>query len=294
MTQATLRWMQRLSVLLVLLCAGCFRSMDESSTSIEPSVSAPLDNASVLAVNDPAATPGESLPPITLIAPATDAPSDPLLAQPALTLVMLDPVTSTPQPQDESTQAALPTISLQIITPGVSLGLLTPDATALPTRTASALVPPTPRPGETAVPTSDAASASIDPVSADGCLYTVEAGDSLYSIAVDQDTTVTAMSAANPELEGDPPILQIGQELNLPACVPGLQDEATEEADIDPEATDDVAVEGEIYIVQSGDVLGAIASRFGVSVRAIVAANNLANPDSLSIGQELIIPPPAN
>jgi len=44
------------------------------------------------------------------------------------------------------------------------------------------------------------------------------------------------------------------------------------------------------YTVVSGDTLSAIAEQFGVTVEAIVAANNLADPDELAIDQKLIIP----
>ncbi len=44
------------------------------------------------------------------------------------------------------------------------------------------------------------------------------------------------------------------------------------------------------YRVQSGDTLSSIAARFGVSVQALINANNIADPNSLSIGQVLIIP----
>ncbi len=46
----------------------------------------------------------------------------------------------------------------------------------------------------------------------------------------------------------------------------------------------------QIYVVQSGDTLFAIASRFGVSVDEIVQLNGLADPNYLYIGQELRIP----
>ncbi len=46
-----------------------------------------------------------------------------------------------------------------------------------------------------------------------------------------------------------------------------------------------------IYIVQEGDVLGAIAYKYGVSVEALQQVNQLANPQFLRIGQQLIIPP---
>lgn len=45
-----------------------------------------------------------------------------------------------------------------------------------------------------------------------------------------------------------------------------------------------------VYSVQSGDTLGSIADRFGVTVGDILAINSVANPDSLSIGDELVIP----
>ncbi|NPV09402.1 MAG: DUF5107 domain-containing protein [Anaerolineae bacterium] len=44
------------------------------------------------------------------------------------------------------------------------------------------------------------------------------------------------------------------------------------------------------YVVVRGDTLSEIAARFGTSVDAIARANGLADPDRLSIGQELIIP----
>lgn len=47
------------------------------------------------------------------------------------------------------------------------------------------------------------------------------------------------------------------------------------------------------YVVQLFDTLGAIAENFGTTVEALVAANNLANPDQLEVGQVLIIPPAA-
>lgn len=46
----------------------------------------------------------------------------------------------------------------------------------------------------------------------------------------------------------------------------------------------------ETYVVQPGDILSAIAERYSVSVEAIVAANNLANPNMLEVGQRLTIP----
>jgi LysM repeat protein len=51
-----------------------------------------------------------------------------------------------------------------------------------------------------------------------------------------------------------------------------------------------VAADGDTYIVQDGDTLWDIAFSFDSTVEAIVAANNLDDPEDISIGQELIIP----
>ncbi len=48
--------------------------------------------------------------------------------------------------------------------------------------------------------------------------------------------------------------------------------------------------DGKYYVVQKGDTLLEIAVRFGVPLRTIIQANNIENPDFLSVGQKLIIP----
>jgi len=46
----------------------------------------------------------------------------------------------------------------------------------------------------------------------------------------------------------------------------------------------------DMYRVQRGDTLRSIADRFGVSVEAIVEANQIVNPNSIVVGQYLVIP----
>ncbi len=50
------------------------------------------------------------------------------------------------------------------------------------------------------------------------------------------------------------------------------------------------AQEGGLYTVQAGDTLGEIATRFGVSLDALVQANAIQDPSLIRVGQELIIP----
>ena len=49
----------------------------------------------------------------------------------------------------------------------------------------------------------------------------------------------------------------------------------------------------ETYVVSAGDTMAVIAGEFGVTIDAILTANNLDNPNVLTVGQELRIPIPA-
>lgn len=60
-----------------------------------------------------------------------------------------------------------------------------------------------------------------------------------------------------------------------------------------PRPTPEVRTEPLTYVVQPGDSLALIASRFEVSPQHILDANGLANPNVLSVGQFLTIPAPA-
>ncbi len=52
----------------------------------------------------------------------------------------------------------------------------------------------------------------------------------------------------------------------------------------------DLAQEGPIYIVQKGDSLSYIASIFGISADELQTANGITDPNTLKIGQQLVIP----
>lgn len=44
------------------------------------------------------------------------------------------------------------------------------------------------------------------------------------------------------------------------------------------------------YVVAEGDTLSVIAHHFGISIRSIMEANDIPNPNAIRIGQKLIIP----
>lgn len=105
-----------------------------------------------------------------------------------------------------------------------------------------------------------------------GNFYTVQKGDSLYSIATKFGMTVDAIKKAN-NLGTN--MLSIGQKLLIP--------EITEEIPVPPAPT------GNVYTVKNGDTLYSIAGRYGITVDSLKTANNLTS-NNLKIGQKLTIP----
>jgi len=95
--------------------------------------------------------------------------------------------------------------------------------------------------------------------------YTVQRGDSLYSIARKFNVSVSDITRLN-NLAGTS--LSIGQQLLIPSS--GFSNS------------------GNTYVVKSGDNLYSIARRFGVTVDSIKSKNNLKS-NLLSVGQTLII-----
>jgi LysM repeat protein len=140
-----------------------------------------------------------------------------------------------------------------------------------------------------------------------GATYTIQSGDTLAALAERFGFTVEDLLAANPGIEAS--ALRPGQQINLPGD-PGdvpppppptpepVEPEPTpeppppEEPTPEPQVTEPPAA-GQIYVVQSGDLPVTIAEQFGISVEALLAANPDINPNALNIGDELVIPAPA-
>lgn len=112
-------------------------------------------------------------------------------------------------------------------------------------------------------------------------IYVVQPGDSLGRIAARYGTTVEEVAAEN-EIT-NPNLIHVGMELRVPSTGGATAPSGTTSA---PPA----ATSGETYMVQSGDTLGHIAERLGVSTARLQVANGLTNPNALMVGQVLIIP----
>jgi len=107
-----------------------------------------------------------------------------------------------------------------------------------------------------------------------GTLYTIRPGDSYFSLARRFNTTVEALTAANPGV--NPQNLQIGQQI----CIP-----------VPP--TGGTCPGGFLYIIRPGDTYFSIAQRFGIAVPALAAANPGVDPDRLTVGQSICVPAPS-
>ena len=105
-----------------------------------------------------------------------------------------------------------------------------------------------------------------------GLWYTVQPGDTVYSIARRYSTTPQAIAAANSL--ADPNRIYVGQHLWIPTGVTSP-----------PPATSGLWV-----TVGPGDTVYSIARRYGSTPQAIAAANSLADPNRIFIGERLWVP----
>jgi GH25 family lysozyme M1 (1,4-beta-N-acetylmuramidase) len=114
-------------------------------------------------------------------------------------------------------------------------------------------------------------------------IHIVAAGDSFESIANKYGITVRELVSANPQL------LKIDDKLTIPVGVAIPQESGSTSAPTGGQTGG--GAPARTYTVGRGDTLSSIAVRFGTTVAALAAANNISNPNSIQIGQVLTIPP---
>ena len=111
-----------------------------------------------------------------------------------------------------------------------------------------------------------------------GILYTVRAGDTLFSIANRFGISVECLRRFNPQISGD--LIFPGQVLCIPpasACVP---------------TPVPCPPGGFLYTVRAGDTLFNIANRFGIPLDCLIRFNpQIPNPNQIFPGQVICIPP---
>jgi LysM repeat protein len=124
--------------------------------------------------------------------------------------------------------------------------------------------------------------------------YTVAPGDTAYAIAQKFGVTVEELASANSMTVEQISALSVGQKLIIPQRAPEQQPVTTTTPQTSgPVATSTpVASEEGTYTVQEDDIPTTIAEKFGISVEALMEANDITDPTSLKIGQVLVIPTP--
>ncbi len=164
-------------------------------------------------------------------------------------------------------------------------------ATAPPAATAVAKPTAVNTPGPSATPTKTVST------------YTVEPGDTLRSIADKYSMTIEDIARLN-DLQ-NPDRLNVGQQIKV-TVPPGVPTPPQPAGTAAPAATTAPssasapvptstprpapAAGGAIYRVQPGDTLKSIAAQYGITLDALIRANNLPDPNNLDIGQEIRIP----
>jgi LysM repeat protein len=277
-----------LLILLLMALTGCFQQAGESFQPVDTgSESLPLVTPTPLDNTSGGLTPVQESPiPFDATTSSEGVQSEQPTPEVAITVfspTREQPSTDTPEliPTQESLSSGFTTATeSQFVTPFSPLGPIATDTLAagvLPaeggaTATPSGLITPTALPGAD---------------NAANCTHTVQPGETLFRIAINNHTTTAELQTANPQI-GNINLIHPGDVLNIPNCNGST-------TSVQPQATENATqpVNGDIYVVKHGDTLFAIAQRFGVTMKSIQDANNIPDPNRLSPGQQLVIPPPS-
>jgi murein DD-endopeptidase MepM/ murein hydrolase activator NlpD len=134
------------------------------------------------------------------------------------------------------------------------------------------------------------------PVAAPPQTHVVQAGETLRSIAEFYGQNVDELAALNSI--GDVNAIYVGQVLTIssptlvtdvvatPVATPNPPTAPPEAAPV-PEVAAPVSL---VYVVQGGETLFRIATRYGLTVNDLASANGIADPTVIYVGQQLIIP----
>lgn len=117
--------------------------------------------------------------------------------------------------------------------------------------------------------------------------YKVQSGDTLSQIANKFGTTVRELKATNGK---NSDIIQIGEELIVPGAASTAMGATSSQPA--PSVVSPVS-SGATHTVQSGEYPGAIAQKYGMSVKELLQLNGISDPRKLQVGQVLKLSPAA-
>jgi len=194
-----------------------------------------------------------------------------------LALLMQGCKPSTP-PVDQSQTAAVDTNPPPTFQP--TNNQVVADTNPAPTTTPSNPPPAAPEPIVTPAPT------PMAPVTG-GTDYKIVKGDTFSSLHKKFHVSLKELTAANPGVDSSR--LKVGQTIHIPAGGGGASAAPAAGAGAAGTAAMESVAGDHTYKVKSGDTLTKIAGQFGVSLKALRAANSL-KTDKIKVGQELKIP----
>lgn len=137
-----------------------------------------------------------------------------------------------------------------------------------------------------AAPTSGSSGSSSSQPTAAIITYTVQAGDTLYKIASQYNTTVDIIKSLN-NITGNS--LSVGQKVLVPSTSTSSTTTPTPPPTPTTPSSPSTPTETGIYTVQAGDTLFRIANKFGTDVETIKRLNGLTT-NNLSVGQKIKVP----
>lgn len=121
---------------------------------------------------------------------------------------------------------------------------------------------------------------------ADSIVHIVQPGENLFRIGLKYGVPWQDIVAANGLSSTK---IYVGQQLIIPNGTDSVPAATAPVAEAPTQAQPAAANPGS-YIIARGDTLGSIAQRFGVTVQALINANQILNPDRIYYGQTLTIP----
>ena len=143
------------------------------------------------------------------------------------------------------------------------------------------------RNGYTPAPETPPSPRAASAPAANPCLYTVREGDTATYIADRYGTTLNLLALYN-RIE-DIAQIYVGQEICIPGCARVATGVTIQESGYAYSGSSG-STSGRSYTVQAGEMLAWIADRYGVTVEALAAVNNITNPNLIWEGAVLTIP----
>lgn len=274
----------------------------------QPAMLMPTAPVSVTTGNEIISVPAADTPVPTI--PSTSSP----IARLTSTIGLIEEKTSTLTVAAPTLTVAPPTLTLSE-TSTVSITALLP-LTQSAIVSASALLLPSPTPSGVLVVKASAALSETTPVTTTALLpeptattpatatslptlsptslpalptqltYEVKSGDTMVAIARRYNVSLDELLAANGIPPSDSVLIRPGQVLLIPTGNRSLSEPALALEVNQPTPAP------QTYVIQPGDILERIARQYGVTVDALLIANNLSNRDATRLrpGQTLVIP----